>query len=194
MSLAYTDPRAPNCRALTQNAQGQITGVELQVVLQPTARYELIRVELIDEPSAQGNTVATCAVLTAEGIQIAQPVSLAWPYPDLANFALPGNPNNQHMITNSYAPPNLGPLALCIRENNTIISDIVGGLGLPWNRHVSYRATFQERLLDSPPDDDGDPDIPDVDTLDLWQREVAATEDIALSLRKLIAHWGVPTP
>lgn len=190
----YTDPRALNCRGLTQNPQGQITGVELRVVPRPNTCYELIRVELIDEPSAQGNTVATCAVLTTEGIQIAQPVSLAWPFPDLTEFALPGNPNNQHMITNGYAPPNLGPLALCIRENNIIISDIVGGLGLPWNRHVSYRATFQERLPDSPPDNDDDPDIPDTDTMDLWQREVAAVEDIAHSLRLLIAHFGVTTP
>lgn len=188
---AVSDPRAENCRAFTTDVQGRITGVSLSVIINPEARYALRRVELIDEVQAQGNTVATCTVLDATGLQIGQVVELAWPFPTLSEFALPGNPNNQHMISNGFLPPAIGPLALCIRANGLIISDVVGGIGLPGNRHVSYRATFQERDASNPePDPDGDPDIPDIDATLLWEREIVAVEKIAATLERLADHLG----
>ena len=141
-----SDPRAQNCQAFHQRLDGKIDGVELFVVTHPAVRFELVRVELVDEVAAQGTHVATCRVLDKAGIQIGDQVSLAWPWPNLSEFALPGNPNGQHPITNSYAPPNVGPLALVIRDaDGRIVSDEVGGLGLPWGHHVSFLATWRER-------------------------------------------------
>ena len=148
------DPRAENCRGFTVNAEGKVTGVYLEVQPVPGARYALLRAELIDEVAAQGNIVATCAVLDANGIQTAENVYLAWPYPNMTDKALPGNPSNQHMITNGYTPPEVGPLALYVGDaNGAPISDIIGGLGLPYNRHVCFRATWRERGAQQPPTD-----------------------------------------
>ena len=187
-----SDPRADNCRAFATDAGGKVTGVALQVDVRPATRYALVRVELIDEVAAQGNTVATCVVLDRGGLMIGQPVSLAWPWPGLTDYALPGNPNNQHMITNGYAPPAVGPLALGIREQGVIISDVVGGLGLPFNRHVSYRATWRERDPDAPEPggDDGDDGAFDDPLCELLAQGLAAQLRIADALERLAGHLG----
>jgi len=185
------DPRTTNCRGFALDAQGRVIGVELQVDVRPLTRYELLRVELLDEITAQGNTVATCVVLDRDGIAIGQPVSLAWPWPDLTDYALPGNPNNQHMITNGYSPPASGPLALCLRENGVIISDVVGGLGLPFNRHVSYRATWRERSPAAPDQPDDGDDLPSDDAfLAVYTRQAEAIERVAALLERLVEHFG----
>jgi hypothetical protein len=184
------DPRAANCQKFAVDAAGRVVGVELAVLQLPKAQYELIRVELIDENQAQGNTVASCYVLDKEGLQVGTPVSLAWPWPDLTDYALPGNPNNQHPITNRYFPPEVGPLALCIRVNGVIISDIVGGLGLPGGHHVSFRATWRERSAPGNPDPEPPDDPPDNTFLGLWLRAVEAQERMAAALERLAGHLG----
>jgi hypothetical protein len=176
-----SDPRAENCRAFALNAAGKVIGVALEVNVRPLTPYRLVRVELIDEIAAQGNTVATCRVLDPDGLQLGDTVYLAWPWPDVTEFARPGNPNGQHMIASTYTPPVIGPLALCLRDAaGQIASDVVGGLGLPHGHHVSFIATWQLRtaVLDPEP-------TPDV-SLDL----TAAVMRIADAVERLVAHWG----
>lgn len=163
-----SDPRTDNCKAFATNAAGMVTGVYLEVASILSSRYELVRAELVDEANAGGNTVATCAVLDANGIQTAETVYLAWPYPSMSDGkAPPGNPNNQHMMSGlTYNPPDMGPGALYVGDNSGApISDIIGGLGLPFNRHVCYRLTWRERSPVAPdpePDPETDPAIADV--------------------------------
>jgi hypothetical protein len=155
-----TDPRAENCRAFHVDAYGKVDGVELRVEPWPDTDYKLVRVELIGEEAAKGQTVATCIVLDENGIQTAEEVVLAWPWPGLTAYAGMGNQNGQHMITNGFTPPAIGPLALYVGHGLLNNSDIVGGLGLPFNRHVSYRATWRKRGAVTPPPPDDNTDAP----------------------------------
>lgn len=180
------DPRAENCRGFA-TSNGLVTGVLLQVDAHPATPYELLKVELIDEGAAGGTTVATCVVLDRNGVQMGERVYLAWPWPNLTEHALPGNPNGQHWIGNGYAPPNLGPLALYVGDTEgKPISDVVGGLGLPHDRHVSYRATWQER--GSAPTTDSGTDGGDL-VIDVTAL-VEPLERIADALERLAAHLG----
>ncbi len=182
------DPRAENCRAVVVNGAGQVTGVELRYVAKPESKFELVRVELVDEAAAQGNTVATCVVLDANGVQTADTVYLAWPFPALGNVLRPGNPNGQHMITNGYNPPDLGPLALFVGDaSGAPISDIVGGLGLPWKRHVCFRATWRERGSSTGGGDTGGSEGENGAAL---VRIAASAERAAAALERLAAHLG----
>lgn len=151
-----SDPRATNCRGYSEDGAHRCTGVYLEVQPAPGSRYELVRAELIDEAAAQGQTVATCAVLDGQGVQTAERVWLAWPYPGLSDGRLlPGNSSNQHMVTNGYKPPEVGPLACYVGDAaGEVLSDIVGGLGLPFNKHVSFRLTWRERgvVVDAEPE------------------------------------------
>ncbi len=194
-----SDPRAENCKAFALNAANKVVGVELAVDVYPERKYRLRRVELVDEAAAMGNTVATCIVYDKDGYQVASPVRLAWPYPNLTDSALAGNPNGQHMITNGYAPPNLGPLALYVANDaGEPLSDIVGGLGLPYNRHVSYVAQWQERDASAPdPDPDPEPggggDIDDELIAAFLLRLDLINENLmrsAVALERLTAHLG----
>ena len=153
------DPRAENCRGYAES-NGKTTGVRLEHLPAPEATYELIRAILIGEETAQGNIVATVQVLDKDNIPARVNCYLAWPwqgwqYPqDFQNKLLPGNPNlpYQHMITNKYHPQTFGagadpgPLAIYIGDQNSkVISDVIGGLGLPGGRHVCYDLVFRER-------------------------------------------------
>jgi hypothetical protein len=152
-----SDPRAENCTGYREQ-NGLIMGVLLDIVPVPSTKYELVRVELIDEPTngIGGPTVAWFEVLTKEGIPTAERVVLAYPWPDCSNVLNPGTAG-QHMITNGYNPPNRGPLALYpVDGQGNVIGDKVGGLGLPFNHHVSYRATWRERG-GTTPDPDPEP-------------------------------------
>lgn len=148
------DPRAENCRAYHLDAGGRVDGVKLEYLEVPSSLYRLVLVQLIGEAEAAGNTVATCTVLDLHGVTVAERVYLAWPWPSIANRALPGNPSGQHMISNGYdaAKGALGPLGLYVgNAAGNPISDLVGGLGLPNNRHVCFRATWQERSTEPEP-------------------------------------------
>lgn len=154
-----TDPRAANCQGYVENG-GVVMGVLLDYVPLPSAKYELVRVELIDEATngIGGPTVAFFEVLTKDNIRTAEKVLLAWPWPDCTSNLPPGT-QGQHMITNGYTPPNRGPLGMYpVDAAGNVIGDKIGGLGLPHNHHVSYRATWRERgATPPPPPPDPDP-------------------------------------
>jgi hypothetical protein len=147
------DPRADNCRQFAQ-ANGKVTGVDLTYLPAATTTYELVKVSLVDEETAQGQIVATITVLDRDGLPAQVNCYLAWPWQEwrfparFENFALPGNANvpYQHMITNKYDPAEQGPLAIFIGDKQgNVLSDVIGGLGLPAARHVSYQLVFRER-------------------------------------------------
>lgn len=154
------DPRASNCRAYSLDSQGKVNGVELVYEERPTSKYRLMLVQLIEEAAAANNTTATCSVLNKDNIPVADTVYLAYPYwraedaeahkkdPErlLQNKLVPGNPDNRHMILSTYNHNVIGPLALYVGDSaGNPISDIIGGLGLPDNRHVCFLATWKER-------------------------------------------------
>lgn len=149
------DVRAENCRAFVER-DGLTRGVELIHRINSTARYELLRVDLADEAAVGvgGNTVALVAVVDKAGLSVLTArVALCYPWtPAMAGLVfehaiLPGNPSYpyQHIITNVYWPPSLGPLAIAILDAaGNVISDVIGGLGLPKGHHVSFAMTFRE--------------------------------------------------
>lgn len=169
------------------DSAGRVTGVYLEVQPVPSSLYELIRVDLIDEPTngVGGPTVATFAVLDKNGLQTAERVWLAWPYPGLQDGKLlPGNAQNQHMITSVYHPPDVGPLAMYPGDAaGQPLGDICGGLGLPRGHHVSFRLTWRARGTTPPPPDDDDDDT-SVHDYSLVLGRIAETLD------RLAAHLG----
>jgi hypothetical protein len=143
-----SDPRAENCRAYHLAPDGRVDGVKLEYVPNPSTKYELIRCELIPEGDAGDTTVAHYQVLDKDNLMTGERVYLAWPWPEIKFRQLPGNANGQHMIINGYdaAAGKVGPLALFVGDaKGEIISDVIGGLGLPNNRHVCYRLVWRER-------------------------------------------------
>jgi hypothetical protein len=153
------DPRAANCRAYADE-NGLVTGVLLAHIPVPSARFELVRVDLIDEASAAGQHIASIHVLDALNLPTPARVYLAWPWHNwtfparFEEMGLPGNPNipYQHMITNGYNPPQVGPTAIFVGDaSGNVISDVCGGFGLPFNRHVCYSLIFRERAAVEPP-------------------------------------------
>lgn len=178
-----SDPRAENCKAYKE-VGGLVMGVELVYVPVPTSKYQLVKAELIDEPTngVGGPTVANCVVLDKDNIQTGERVWMAWEWPGMKDgHLLPGNPNGQHMITNGYTPPVLGPLGLYVGDaQHNPISDLIGGVGLPKKHHVSFRFTWKERgSTPEPPDPDNPPVIIDM----------TSTNNILMDIAK---HLGVP--
>lgn len=152
----FNDPRSENCRAFHVNADGKVDGVELTVIPYPPGRYAVAEVCLIDEAAAQGNVSAYAFVHDRNGQAVlGARVYLAWPWsgqPGDTTFeehALPGNTNYppNHPITNGYNPPRRGPLAIYVGTvDGAINSEVIAGLGLPFNRHVGYQILFKERV------------------------------------------------
>jgi hypothetical protein len=143
------DPRDPNCRDYRVE-DGKVLGVNLLVHSSPLKRYCVKHVGLVDEVVAQGQTVIRAAVIDRAGQPMNAEVRLAYPYDGeashFANYITAGNEKNEFVMVNKYWPPGLGPLALMILDDeNIIISDVVGSLGLPEGHHVSVSVTFQER-------------------------------------------------
>ncbi len=169
------NPLHENCQGFKVDAAGKVIGVQLGITKVEGALYEVYSVRLRDEYESVGQTIAACAVLDANGINTGIQVRMAWPGkgPMFQDSGLPGNPNNTHMITNGYNPPNQGPLALHVGGHNAPISDIVYGLGLPLNRHVSYDVVFKIKgaVVDPPTDPDADARIL---KLEQWAKEVSA--------------------
>jgi hypothetical protein len=181
------DPRTANCQGYHVDANGKVDGVLLIWQPVPSSKYELIRAELVSEADAGGSTVATCVVLDKGGIQTAERVWLAWAWPELkAGWGLPGNASGQHMITNGYPAHTgaLGPLGLYPGDaNHNPIGDLIGGVGLPDNRHVCYRFVWRERGATQPVDGSTAVDL--TATNALLERQVAILEALA-------RHLGVP--
>ncbi len=148
------DPRAENCRRFAVDAANKVTGVALTHLPAPTAKYELVKAELIDEETARGQTVAGVHVLDAAGLPCQVQCYLAWPWQGwqhpnrFENKLLPGNTDYpyQHMITNKFDPAGPGPLAIFVGDRDgNVLSDVIAGLGLPAGRHVGYTLVFRER-------------------------------------------------
>lgn len=151
------NPLDPNCTEVKVDANNKVVGVKLGITPIQDAKYEVYAVRLKDEYEANGETVANCSVLDKNGISTGLQVRLAWPGagPLFENSALPGNQQNIHVITNGYdAWKSMGPLAIFVGGHNAPQSDIVFGLGLPWNRHVSFVVTFKEKGAVLPPPED----------------------------------------
>lgn len=147
------DPRAENCRRFA-DANGKVVGVELEYLAVPSAKYELVKVSLVDEEAAQGQTIASVSVLDRDGLAAQERCYLAWPWSGwqfpakFENTLLPGSANvpYQHVITNGYIPPAKGPLAIFIGDHDrNVQSDVITGLGLPANRHICFQLVFRER-------------------------------------------------
>jgi hypothetical protein len=144
------DPRAENCKRFAVNNMGKVIGVELIYIPMPNTKYQLYNVYLVDEISAVGRTVAKFNVINKNGIPVYENVAMSYPWTgninDLKYSLLPGNPNQEHIISNGYKPPEHGPLAIHVGKTYAEInSDIIAGLGLPNNAHVSYQIVFIER-------------------------------------------------
>lgn len=163
------DPRDPNCRALHTDASGKVDGVKLTYLPLP-GKFVLKRVRLIDEVAAAGQTVATILVYDKNGMPMLGPkVYLAWEWDGVGttfeNRLLPGNTNYppNHVIVNGYdATVKQGPLAIYVgNDDGSINSDVIAGLGLPWNRHVGYEMLFQERGTVTPPPPPEDLSLPE---------------------------------
>jgi hypothetical protein len=186
-----SDPRSDNAKAYHLASNGKVDGVQLVYVPNPSTQYELVHADLINEAEAAGGTVATFQVLDKNNVQTGERVFLAWPFPSLANHQLPGNQNNQHMIVNGYdaAGGVIGPLALYVGDTNgNVISDVIGGLGLPNNRHVCFRVVWKERgtSTTTPTTPTTDP----VTTTDLTATN-ALLQQILVALKIIGAHLGV---
>lgn len=154
------DPRADNCKSYLQDVAGKVLGVELRWHEWPASVYALKSAILIDEATAQGRHVATVWVEDKNGVPVAARVGLSWPYNGsplgMPNVAWPGGNNNapvDHVISNGYNPPALGPLAIAVySQDGQIISDVIGGLGLPHGHHVCFDLIFRERsVIGEPP-------------------------------------------
>jgi hypothetical protein len=175
------------------DADGKVVGVELDWLPVPEARYRLVRVRLLDEYEAQGKTVARVSVRDQEGRQVQEQVGLGFPYDGTISFKhviWPGGAEQmpvEHMIVNGYVPPNRGPLGIGVYDGQgRLISDVVGGLGLPLNHHVSYEVVFVERGEEIP-DETEEPPPGDVD---VWLPVVLGRIEGKLD-RLLAGMWEV---
>jgi hypothetical protein len=170
-----SNPLAENCQAFKLDANGKVVGVELGITKIEGAKYEVHSVRLRDEIEANGQTVAACSVYDAQGFPTGEQVRLTWPgaQPPFQDSGLPGNPTNTHVISNGYIPPKLGPLALHVGGFNAPTSDIVYGLGLPFNRHVSFDVVFRAKSIVVPPPVDDT--ALRVAKLDKWARDWSAS-------------------
>ena len=189
ITATTTDPRAANCRGFLLDQAGKVVGIQLVHVPIPSAPYALVAAEMLDEYQAQGNTVVTVVALNADGIQTAERLFMAWPFPGLSaaeSPAGPGNTDNRFTATSPYNPPDIGPLAFYVGDAaGNPISDIVGGYGLPFRHHISGRVTFQARAAVPDPDPDPDPEPePEPDP------EGDALTRCAVALERLANHLG----
>lgn len=196
-----TDPRSDNCRRFAVDTSNKVTGVALTYLPAPAARFELIKAELIDEETAQGQVVASVHVLDATNLPVQIHCYLAWPWQGwqhpnrFENRLLPGNTNYpyQHMITNKYNPSEPGPLAVFVGDRDgNVLSDVIGGLGLPAGRHVGYHLVFRERSGATAPVEPTPPVGPPV-TGDLAQAVAGLAAQLArveAKLDRLAKHLG----
>lgn len=154
------DPRMENAQQFRME-NNKVAGVELTHIPFPESKWKLVRASLIDEMTAQGQTVARVIVRDKDGIEAQVPCFLGFPWKGwspgdrISNHLLPGNTNfpYEHIVSNKFDPEGgrQGPLSIFIGDaHGNVESDLIGGLGLPKGHHVSYHLVFQERNGDSP--------------------------------------------
>lgn len=186
---------AANCQGYKVDGAGKVVGVQLGIWYVPGARYEVYSASLRDEYNAGGRREAYCQAVDRNGIKVGAVVRLGFPWtggPTFANNLPPGNADNTHPIVNGYIPPNLGPLAVYVGGNNAPESDIVFGLGLPLNRHVSFDIIFRERgaVVQPPIDPPISPD-PGADVLRRLDRLEKAFDLLIGAWREVTDEWVV---
>lgn len=188
IAAATADRRAPNCRGFLYDATGMVVGINLVHVPVPSAPYELLLAELIDEDAAQGNTVVTVVVLNKDGVQTAERAFMAWPFPELNGADSPagaGNPSNQFAATSPFPSNVIGPLAFHVGDKDgNVLSDIIGGYGLPDRHHIGGRVTFRERSVIPGPEPEPEP------SSEPLARMATALENLALTCERLTVHLG----
>lgn len=185
---------AENCQGYRVDGNGKVIGVQLGIYAVAGSRYEVYSARLRDEYEANGNRGAYCQVLDKNGVKLGVPVRMAWPWnggPNFVDSALPGNPNNDHPLSNGYIPPALGPLAFYIGGHNSPASDIVYGVGLPLNRHVSFDIIFRERgaVVQPPIDPPTEPGDPGADVLARLTRLEKAMDVLVGAWREVADEW-----
>lgn len=190
---------AANCQGYKVDGAGKVVGVQLGIWYVPGARYEVYSASLRDEYNAGGRREAYCQAVDRNGIKVGAVVRLAYPWnggPTFAHNLAPGNPDNTHPVINGYDPGpegrNLGPLAVYVGAPNAPESDIVFGLGLPLNRHVSFDIIFRERGAVVPPPIDPpiSPD-PGADVLRRLARLEKAMDALVGAWREVTDEWVV---
>lgn len=193
-SVSSNNPLAENCREFRTDSSGKVVGIKLGITPVVNSRYKIYSVRLRDEYEAQGNTVARCKVLDKNNVDTGVAVRMAWPGqgPQFQESALPGNPSNEHFVSNKFNPEHgVGPLALFVGQHNQPQSDIVYGFGLPAGHHVSFDITFRERADDvvvpptDPPTDPGDKPIVSPEVV----MQVNRNRDDIAELKRLLATW-----
>lgn len=136
------DPRAQNARRHWSN-NGKVLAVHLQVHVLPDKLYRVTDVKLIDENEAGGNHYA-CVFQQGGSAR----VGLFMGYGGGLSFDghLDHAPGQEVIIDGDFDPPDLGPLAIAlIDDQGNIISDVVASLGLPFRHHVCYEMAFSRR-------------------------------------------------
>jgi hypothetical protein len=189
------DPRNENARQFTTEG-GKVTGVELAYIPVAASKWELIQATLIDEVGAQGTTIARVMVKDKDGIDAQVACYLGWPWKNwqapaaFENKLLPGNVKYpyEHVISNGYeAPGSQGPLAIYIGDQQgNVMSDVIGGLGLPHKHHVSFHLVFRERSTS------GVVPIPVIQPDNNQASEIIVhLKQIEAKLEQLAAHFGL---
>ena len=152
------NPLAPNCREHKLDEHGKVVGIHLQYIPMPDTPYELVSCRMLDEYEADNRHVARVWVHEADGVApIPMPVKMAWPFDGgLNNFTNSGikfvgadTGYADHVLSNAFTPPNLGPYAIWI--GSEIHSDVLASLGLPYGRHIVIEAEFRRRDTRSRP-------------------------------------------
>lgn len=112
---------------------GLVTGIQLFIEEDSQSKYKVTELELIDETTAQGRTIAYC--------DSPSQLYLCYPYRrGYKNFENEIPVGKEVVIANGFNPNDYGYLA--IKSEN---GDVVGGLGLPANHHVSFKIKWEEK-------------------------------------------------
>lgn len=146
---SYTDkddPRDLDCRSHA-TTDGRPVAIHLQVHVDPAKQYRCKRVELLEnDGSCNVYFVIEPSSFVLNGARTGSPYSgLATGFED--TWRADASPGSIFMGRDaSFAPPNLGPIAAFLATpDGTIVSDVVGSMGLPLGRHWSFRIYFEER-------------------------------------------------
>lgn len=148
-----------SCRGYKTDNAGLVVGVELEVIELKNALFTVGTCSLINEREAQGKITAYNNFRAGDNPNNEYKVALCYPISRdgrFQNILLPGNSRNEHPIINSYNPTGKGFLSLCvIDKDKKVVSDILYGLGLPFNRHVGFNVVWEKK--DTPIDPSDDP-------------------------------------
>lgn len=192
-TTAY-DPRAENCKGFKLDANGNVVGIEIRYFEDPTSKYRITNITLIDQIQAGGRQSVKCDVRDKFGGWAGDLPMLAWPYPDAYKALPPGNPNNEHMLYSIFTPPAVGPLGFYVADSTgKRISDWCYGWGLPGGGgggiHIGGIVSFVERSTSDGGDggsggDGGEEPPTSGDALAVMTR-------VAVALEAFNSHMGV---